>query len=196
MSTSHPTLAHAAPNGHAPAVQPSRSSRSSRGRMWIVGIFALLGINFTVVGVTVYFALSDPSAAVEPDYYRKGLAWDATARQNEHNRRLGWSADVRIEHAAANQPAQLRVRLANKLNEPISGAKIECVYFANTNSGKRATVTLTAVPSEPGVYAAPIDVDRDGMWHVRLSAQTAVDVFTAEAEAKATAKDSAKVVQP
>ncbi|MBY0313791.1 MAG: FixH family protein [Phycisphaerales bacterium] len=196
MNPSQPSLAHAALNGHASAVLPGRSPGSSRGRMWVVGIFALLGINFTVVGVTVYFALSDPSAAVEPDYYRKGLAWDETARQNEHNRALGWSADVRFEQAAAGQPAQLRVRLANKLNEPISGAKIECTYFANTNSGKRSTVTLSAFPSEPGVYAAPVDLDREGMWHVRLRAQTAVDVFTTDAEARATAQAGAKVVQP
>lgn len=172
-------------NGHEPAIVPDpahAAPRRRRGRIWIVGIFALLSINFTVVGVTVFLALSDPSVAVEPDYYRKGLEWNQTARQLQHNRTLGWSTNVSFDRAADGSARTLRVKLTNKLAEPISGAHVECEYFANTDSGHRVKTPLAAVPNEPGVYAAPARLDRTGLWHVRVRAQTAVDTFTSECD--------------
>lgn len=53
----------------------------SRFRLWPGMIFALLGLNACVVGVTLYLAHSDRSFAVEPEYDRKALAWQETAEQ-------------------------------------------------------------------------------------------------------------------
>ncbi len=173
-------------NGHGPVRLPTlevRPPRHGSGRIWVAWILGLLSINFTVVGFTVYFAISDPSAAVEPDYYRKALAWDQTARQIQHNRKLGWSAHVAFQASAGGGGQSLRVDLRNKLGEPIAGATIECEYFANTNSGKRSTVTLESLGSEPGAYRGSVNVDRAGLWHVRVRARTAVDVFTHETDA-------------
>ena len=63
-----------------------------RGRAWPI---AIAGILFAGIASNVGFAIlasSDPAAAVEPDYYRKAVAWDQEMAQEERNIALGWSA--------------------------------------------------------------------------------------------------------
>ena len=54
-----------------PAAAPEPS-----GRKWPFIIIGLLLLNVTVCAVTVTLSLRNP-AAVEPDYYQRGLDWDA-----------------------------------------------------------------------------------------------------------------------
>ncbi len=73
-------------------VPDATASKRSSGRMWPVMIFSLLSMNAGIVGVTLYFALSDKSAATEPDYYAQAIDHDATMRRRAASLRLGWKA--------------------------------------------------------------------------------------------------------
>ena len=68
--------------------------------LWPGLVFALLGGQLLLVCVLAYIAVADGSFAVEPDYYQKGLHWDATAEQLRANARLGWKARLQVEDSA------------------------------------------------------------------------------------------------
>jgi nitrogen fixation protein FixH len=143
--------------------------------VWPLGIVALLLMNMTIVGITVYFAASDPSVGVEPDYYQKAVAWDKTARQREADRALGWQASADVGRGEAGRPA-LVVTLADREGRPISGAQVTAVAFPNTRSTQRQTLTLA--PAGEGRYTAPLALTAGGLWQVRLEARTTADTFT------------------
>jgi len=65
--------------------------------------FFLVGLQASGVGANLYFmsrAISDPSFAVEPDYYAKAIAWDAHQAQARDNAELGW--ELKLDVAAAD----------------------------------------------------------------------------------------------
>lgn len=157
-------------NGHA---RPSRV-----GRFWPVAIFALLGMNAAIVAVTIVFASSDPSVAVEPDYYNKALNFEQTIQQRDTNARLGWNASAQLLAPTADATPRLCVRLTDRAGAPIDGADVDAVAFAVLRSGQRQTLTLGR--TEPGVYTAPIALATSGKWTVRVTARLNTDTFTAE----------------
>jgi nitrogen fixation protein FixH len=138
-------------------------------KLWPHFIFVLLGVNFVVVGVTLYFALSDSSFAVEPDYYRKALAWDQSARQLEASARLGWKADIRADRSA------VQVNLSDATGAPLVGAQVEITCFAHTRAADRSLLALAE--TQPGLYTAPATLPRPGRWQFRLTARRGDDTF-------------------
>lgn len=175
----------------APAAPPgvhlngsANTPRPRATRLWPALIFVLLALNASIVAVTLYFALSDRSAATEPDYYRKAMAYDETIRLREESARLGWKAMVTFRPAADGRSMQLAVTLTDRDDRPIEGARVQAEAFASARSGDRQTLDLAPIAGqEPGTYAAPIRVSRAGVWHVRLHATRADDHFAHEAEA-------------
>ncbi len=58
--------------------------------------------------VVVYVATSDPSYAVEDDYYQKAVAWDEKRAQDRTERRSGWCSNSRSrlrKNPATSQPS-------------------------------------------------------------------------------------------
>ena len=145
-------------------------------KLWPAVIFGLLGLNMTIVAVTVYFATSDRSAAIEPQYYQRAAAYEDTLRQGVVNARLGWTAQVSLDADAE----RLLVTLRDASAEPIEAATVTASVFANIRSADRQQLTLAA--SGRGQYTAPVLVPVTGRWRVRLSAQRGTDVWTDERE--------------
>jgi nitrogen fixation protein FixH len=159
---------------HAPVV--SAEARRRAARRWIIIPVGLIVTQMSIVIVMMYIATSDPTFAVEPHYYEKALAWDATAAQNQTNQRLAWRTEVTasVDESGAGQ---LRVRLTNSDALPLDGAAISAELFANTNARARAAFDL--VPRGDGVYAARAAFDRSGMWECRLVVNRGPETFTA-----------------
>ena len=72
--------------------------------------------------IVVYVATSDPSHAVEENYYQKAIAWDDKRAQDRVNQDLGWSLSFEAEPPArpGEQPL-LEVGLVDALGT-IAGA--------------------------------------------------------------------------
>lgn len=138
-------------------------------------IFAFIALNICIVGVTVYLATSDPSRAVEPDYYQKAVAWDAFAKQRDHSVKLGWKAQVETmgDHAGCT----LSVRVVDAEGQPVSDGKVHVLAFASARAADRLKLDL--VESQPGVYNAPIRVATPGLWEFAITVRARNDVFTA-----------------
>lgn len=133
-------------------------------RVWPHFIFVLLALNFTVVGITVFVATSDPSFAVVPDYYTKAVEWDVQKEKQLASDALGWHV-----HAAAipsGSAMSIRVIVSDKDSKPIGDAKVTADVFHSKFPGQRATVELTS--SIDGGYEVPVPTPHIGEWNIEL----------------------------
>lgn len=161
-----------------PATPIEAAARERRYRLvWVGLILTLLASQIVLMAAMVYLATSDASFAIEPNYYQKGLNWDAVAAQRQQNQRLGWSAQLEVgtEVSAAGERT-LICTLADRTGRPLDGAMIDAVAFAHARASDRATVTL--VPAGNGRYEAPVRFARAGLWEFRLAVQRGPETFT------------------
>jgi hypothetical protein len=143
---------------------------------WPALIVGALAIHVVASLVTVFIATSDPSYAVEEDYYQKALAWDDRRAQDRHNRELGWQLDVEVAPAAAGSDPTLVVRLADGNGQPVAGARVAVAALHNA----RADQILRAEPIAMGAgsYACPLAMRRSGVWELRFAVDRGGDRFT------------------
>lgn len=150
--------------------------------MWPGMIFGLIGLNVCIVAVTVFYATRDPSVATEPDYYAKAVNFDQTIQQRTTNARLGWGATPSLAADADKRAMNLSVVLTDRNENPINGAEVSAVVFASARSGHRQTLVLRTVDPVAGRYAAPIAIDRAGVWEIRITAVHGGETFTRETD--------------
>jgi nitrogen fixation protein FixH len=142
---------------------------------WIVGglMAVVLGANLTLM----YVATSDPSFAVEEDYYQKALDWDDKRAQDRANIDLGWSLQLAI---AANRSADgttgLTVNLVDREGRPITDAKIHLEAFHNARA---ASIQKRELAHEgDGRYSTSLLVRRPGLWEFRFDVSRGGQRFT------------------
>jgi hypothetical protein len=144
--------------------------------LWPIAIVAVLAL--TVIGnVFVIVAANGRDAAVvEPDYYRKALAWDSTLAQRARDQDLGWRLDARLAPLGADGRARLEARLAGRDGAPIADARVHVVAVHNREARAPRTATLAPVA---GGYAAELPLARAGLWELRFDVRRGGERFTA-----------------
>ena len=115
----------------APAGSPDARQRR-RGLFWILVPVVLLTLSLLGALTTAAIAVSDPSFAVEPDYYKKALHWDQHQTALERSARLGWSVALRTEPAIVG--AELVVELRDRQGQPVEGADVRVEAFHKSAS--------------------------------------------------------------
>jgi nitrogen fixation protein FixH len=146
------------------------------GALWPIAIVGVLAIT---VGANVWllWEARDPNGAViEPDYYRKAVAWDSLAARQARSDDLRWTADAALG-ASRGGRAHVRATLADSLGAPVAGARVELEAVHNLDGARHVRSELAE--SAPGVYEADAALDRAGMWELRLTATRGGDVFLA-----------------
>lgn len=143
---------------------------------WPALIVGALVLHVVASLVTVFIATSNPSYAVEEDYYQKALAWDDRRAQERHNRELGWQLDVEVAPVAGGSDPALVVRLTDGTGQPLDGARVAVAAFHNARAGQ----TLRAEPAAMGVgsYACPLAMRRSGVWELRFTVDRGGERFT------------------
>jgi nitrogen fixation protein FixH len=141
-----------------------------------VAIIALLSFG---VGANVIFmlvAINDPSFAVEPDYYRKALAWDQSQAEAAESKALGWQVAIGVDRDRSGRD-ELLVTLSDQGGAPIPGAQLEIEAFHNAHAAQRLKVDLQ--PDQlPGAYKAQLPPMRRGLWEFRVRAVRGAEHFT------------------
>lgn len=147
-------------------------------RAWPLIITGLLVIHVAAMLIFVWVATSDPSYAVEEDYYQKAVHWDDKRAQDARNRALGWKLTFQVQRpmAVGDRPT-LRVRLADGSGAALTGAGIGLVAFRTALSGRQLRVTFAE--EDGGVYTASPPMLQDGKWELRFRVELGDDVFTA-----------------
>jgi nitrogen fixation protein FixH len=145
---------------------------------WPIALAGLLGLSAAVNLIVVAIATRDPSFAVERDYYRKALAWDATMAQEERNLDLGWQVEAILRPpSAAGRAARLDVHLADAAGRPIHEARVTVEALHNARASDVLTLPLEAQGA--GRYSTPLPSARRGLWELRVRVDRDPDVFTA-----------------
>lgn len=147
-------------------------------RLWPAAIVALLLVPVIANGILIHRAGSDPSVAVEPDYYAKSMEWDALQERRRASAELGWSASV----SAAPTPdagLALAVTLVGRDGAPIDDASVSATAFAIVRSADRMSLPLE--PRGGGLFVARLPRARAGLWEVQLEARRRADLFLHDA---------------
>lgn len=127
----------------------------------------LVAILLVSVGANIYLLIranSDPSFAVEPDYYAKAVDWDRIQAEKAESDALGWNVVVDARHD------ELRIRLTDRLGRPIDDAVVEVEAFHNARAADRARSVM--YPRGQGVYVWEGPFERAGIWEYRIAATT------------------------
>lgn len=149
-----------------------------KGAVWPWVIAGALALHVVASLVVVFFATSDPSYAVEEDYYQKAIDWDLKRAQDRTNEFLGWllEFDVAPPERPGDQP-RLEVTLADGEGNPLTGATVAVEAFHNSRSGDILR-TVLAPADEPGVYRATLPMRHNGRWELRFTVDQGGRQFT------------------
>jgi hypothetical protein len=143
---------------------------------WPALIVGALVLHVVASLVTVFIATSNPSYAVEEDYYQKALAWDERRAQERYSRELGWQLIVEVAPAAAGSDPTLVARLADGNGQPLTGARVSVAAFHNARADQILRAELAATGG--GAYACPLAMRRSGVWELRFVVDRGGERFT------------------
>lgn len=139
---------------------------------WPLALAGVLALT-VVANVAMLAAANAPGGTrVEPDYYRRALAWDSTQAERARSAALGWRADAAFTHAG-----ELALALRDAADHPVTGARVEVLAIHNLEPGPPVAWSLGEVA--PGSYGARVRPGRAGRWELRVRATRAAEVFTA-----------------
>ncbi|MBS0187439.1 MAG: FixH family protein [Planctomycetes bacterium] len=174
----------------ATAVPAFDLARAQRGAWkWPALIIGLILTNATIVGVTVYFATSDRTVTVEPDYYAKALAYDSVIQQRETNRKLGWAASPFFKVGDDGQTLELHLTLTDAAGKAVTDANVSALVFANLAPRDRQSVKLTPGIA-PGEYIARVRPTATGQWRAEFTVSKGSTTFTNQSDLFLLAADS------
>ncbi|MGH1346030.1 MAG: FixH family protein [Nannocystales bacterium] len=146
---------------------PTQERRARR--FWISFILMF----FVGQGVLWTFALdkvlNDPSHAVVEQYDDYENRWDAAQAERSVNAALGWQAQLSADSE------RLVVKLTDALGRPVD-ADVTAKVFHKARAAEKQEVAFTT--TEPGLLVTELDLQRSGMWRVRLTATRGDDTFT------------------
>lgn len=160
-------------------------SRFSVARLPIL-VGAITLVSMVSVGLLIFRSGTDPTFAVEPDYYAKALNWDKQRRAAQESAALGWTADL-----VSALPGPVAVlHLTDQSGARISDATITGIAFAHRNASRRAELKFTASAQEPGAYQATLPVDAQspaGLWRISIIAERGGQRFLVEQDVEVSA---------
>lgn len=144
-----------------------------RGWQWPWAMAAVLGISVAAHAYLIAKAVGDPGLAVEKDYYRKAVAWDAEMDQQRANLALAWQLDARFE----NGGRAVAGTLADKDGRPVDGAQIQIAARNNANPGDAAKCQTEA---KNGAFRCDLPVAGGSLYALQVRAERGSQTFTAE----------------
>ena len=148
-----------------------------RGTAWPLAVITILGLTVAANIWLIRVASSDPSFAVEENYYQRGIHWDDELAQQAHNRALGWRLEASLSPIEAGHGAALRVALADSAIAPITDASVVVKAMHVARAGAPVEVTLT--PRGRGEYEAVVPIERAGLWELHIDVHRGGERFTA-----------------
>jgi nitrogen fixation protein FixH len=147
-----------------------------RGLHWPVLVAIVFLSNIALATWVIVKANSDPSFAVEDDYYEKALNWNDEIDQRERNAELGWTVTVEGQpRIAGGGWCDLRLRIVDRDGAPISGAQVKMEAMPVARGDDKHLVALDEVL--PGSYVARLENARFGRWQLRVHIDRGEDVF-------------------
>ncbi len=147
------------------------------GALWPIAIVTVLVITVAANVVLIVAASNPNGAVVEPDYYRKAVAFDSTMAERAADARLGWRIESRIGVPSASG-ARLEAQLLDAAGAPLEGARVRVVAVHNLDAGHPIEGVLVAAGE--GRYAATLPLVYGGRWELRFEVERSAQRFHAK----------------
>ena len=144
--------------------------------IWPTIVIALLFSQLAICLVTVYFAISDPSFAVEPNYYARAQNWDRTKATVQMSRALGWESTLDIS-STPNVVGEriVTLKIKDRHGENIENATVFMTAFHHARPGEASQIGMQ--PTSSGKFTAMIPMRKDGLWEFQITTRVADNVF-------------------
>jgi nitrogen fixation protein FixH len=146
-------------------------------KLWPAAVIAVLAITVIANAWLFYAAHDQDAAVVEPDYYRKAVAYDTTLAERHASDALGWHVEVALGTPSPAGRATMGVRLTDSAGAPVTGARVRVKATHNRDAAHEVTGELAAVDSLPGTYAAELWMQRFGLWQLDVEAERGAEHF-------------------
>ena len=146
-----------------------------KGMGWPIGVAVILGATIVANIVVMRIANDDPAFAIEPDYYKKAVAFDSTLATERESLALGWTATSTLVMSEGDGESTLTVVLDDAQHQPVRGATVTVVALANSRANDRHAASLHEVA--PGRYASAVATRVAGQWEVRIDAVRGAEHF-------------------
>lgn len=149
-----------------------------KGMGWPIGVVAILVATVASNISVIVLTRDDPSFAVEPDYYRKAVAWDSTQQRVAQSDALHWRLSAHVSAPDGEGVAgsrTLTIDLTDNAGAVVRNATLSgsLLHVARANDVQRVAFT----ENEAGQYVVTVPMPRDGIWELRLAAQRQTDRF-------------------
>jgi nitrogen fixation protein FixH len=144
-------------------------------QLWPIAIVGVLAIT---VGANIFLfkeARDGNGAATEPDYYRKGLAWDSTMAQARADVAMGWTLDAQAGPVGLGLGV-VTCTLKDSTGAPLTGATVTLEAIHNLEAEHYVHATLA--PRAAGEYVSAPVLTRPGLWELRFTARRGAQVYT------------------
>ena len=146
---------------------------NARSWIWPMIVVSLLLLQIVISGSAAYFALSDPSVAIEPDYHNKAINWDARLARRD----LEWNADINVPSTSDSiDQHEVTITLTDKEGQTLTGAQMEVTAFPHARANQRQVVKFHD-EDKSGRYRATMRLPRAGIWEFRVFAKHNDSVF-------------------
>lgn len=149
-----------------------------RGTQWPLAVAGILGLTIAANVWLIRIANTDPSFAVEENYYQRGIRWDEELAQRARNDSLGWQLVTSLSPIEEGRGAGLRIALRDATVAPIAGAAVVVRAMHVARASHPVDVTLRPA-ADVGAYEAVVPLERAGLWELRIDVHRGTDRFTA-----------------
>ncbi len=147
-----------------------------RGMGWPIGITLVLAATVALNVIVLRIATEPNAYATEPDYYRKAVTWDSTARAERASEATGWTCDAQIVRSRAG--LELRLQLVDAEGGPIDGARVHVTAIHNLAASQPSEIL--PIDAGAGTYVAKFPGAHAGLWELRITAAHGADRFVAD----------------
>ncbi|MEQ1825239.1 MAG: FixH family protein [Pirellula sp.] len=144
----------------------ARHERTSR-RFWVLLILGFFGMDLSIAIIAIAMAAGDPSFRAIPGFGERSVAWDERRALSENWQKQNWTLDVSRRSPGSDA---VEFSLRSEDGQPVTGCSGNVKVFHYTRVAEQSTASVDEVA--PGIYVAPLNVAKPGMWNVEF------DLFT------------------
>lgn len=150
-----------------------RAQKPVTGRQVLYVLLAMFGVVLLVNGIFLYLALSTHPGEAVRDGYNKGLRYNDTLAKVAGQRALGWRPDLRFTQQGP-RAGNMIIQFRDVDGAPITGLRVEATIRRPADSSHDRVIKFAA--SEPGLYAARLQVPLAGNWDLHIIARRDTDI--------------------
>ncbi len=125
-------------------------------------IFVMIGMNFVIVGITIFAATRGESWFVPAAYERRDVGHEVSPAFSQNN----WTADLNLIRGAGTW--RLAISLSDETGQPIDDADIRITCFHHAYAAHRQILVPRTVSG--GEYIVELPTLRQGLWRFELAA--------------------------